>query len=296
MNFLKFRTTTHPTRPARLGRPVDWDTMELLIDTPGTVEVQTVATEWAAPLSGLLNLKDPKPIAAGFQNRKEPIKIYMHIIRHPEKGFFLVDTGVSKRLVEDPSGVGVGWVLRKYGGINDMNAQPSTEDVIAAEGAPLAGVFLTHIHLDHVTGLPAVPQETPIYIGKKEANARLFLNMMAQGTNNRMLAGRPPLEELPFCKNPDGSLSGVVDVFGDGSFFAIPTPGHTIGHVSFLARTKTGAVLFAADVTHTRWGWDNGVEPGTYLADRETSRQSLKTLKALSERHPNMIVKLGHQD
>ncbi|WP_240419468.1 hypothetical protein [Paenibacillus periandrae] len=122
--------------------------MEALIDTPGTIEVQTVATEWAADLSGLLNLKDPKAVVAGLQNRKEPIKIYIHIIRHPEKGFFLVDTGVSKRLVEDPSGVGVGWVLRKYGGINDMNAQPSTEDVIAAEGAPIAGVYLTHIHLD----------------------------------------------------------------------------------------------------------------------------------------------------
>ncbi|MNN47905.1 hypothetical protein D3C81_1623490 [compost metagenome] len=76
MNFLKIRTTTHPTKPARLGRPVDWETMEALIDTHGTVEVQTVSTDWAAPLSGLLNLKDPKAVAASLQNRIEPSKIY----------------------------------------------------------------------------------------------------------------------------------------------------------------------------------------------------------------------------
>jgi N-acyl homoserine lactone hydrolase len=49
------------------------------------------------------------------------------------------------------------------------------------------------------------------------------------------------------------------------------------------------------DTSHTRWGWDNGVEPGTFLADRQRSRDSLRALKTLSQRHPNMTVKLGHQ-
>ncbi len=50
------------------------------------------------------------------------------------------------------------------------------------------------------------------------------------------------------------------------------------------------------DVSHTRWGWDNGVEPGTYMQEREPSIKSLLALKALSERHPDMIVRLGHQE
>jgi len=87
----------------------------------------------------------------------------------------------------------------------------------------------------------------------------------------------------------------VNDVFGDGSFFAILTPGHTAGHTSYLARTTTGPVLLTGDTSHTRWGWENGVEPGTFLAEREPSRNSLRALKALSQRHPNMTVKLGHQ-
>jgi hypothetical protein len=33
-----------------------------------------------------------------------------------------------------------------------------------------------------------------------------------------------------------------------------------------LARTTTGPVLLTGDTCHTRWGWDNSVEPGTSRA------------------------------
>jgi hypothetical protein len=36
------------------------------------------------------------------------------------------------------------------------------------------------------------------------------------------------------------------------------------------------------DTSHTRWGWENDVEPGSYLAERERSRKTLLALKALS--------------
>jgi glyoxylase-like metal-dependent hydrolase (beta-lactamase superfamily II) len=295
MKLFTFRTTTHPTTPARIGTPVRSAAMEALIDQPGPVELKTVGTDWVANLSGLLNIKDPKAVKAGLKERKEPIQIYTHVVRHPAQGFFLVDTGVSERFVNDPAGAGVGWVLRNFAGVKDMHPQPSTSAVIKAEGAPLKGVFMTHLHLDHVSGIPDIPKDVPIYTGPHEAEASLFLNLFAQGTNNRLLNGRPPLQELQIPKDPDGKFEGVTDVFGDGSFFAILTPGHTAGHVSYLARTTAGPVLLTGDTSHTRWGWENDVEPGSFLAERERSRNSLLALKALSERHPKMTVKLGHQ-
>jgi N-acyl homoserine lactone hydrolase len=295
MKLFSFKTTTHRTTPASIGTPVGSAAMEAVLDQPGPIEVTTVGTDWEANLSGLLNLKDPKAVRAGLTDRKEPIQIYTHVVRHPVHGFFLVDTGVSRRLVEDPTGAGVGWMLKKFGGIDKMHPQPSTAEIIEAEGAPLKGVFMTHLHLDHVSGFPDIPQDVPVYTGADEAEASLFLNLFAQGTNNHLLHGRPPLEELQFTKDPDGKFEGVNDVFGDGSFYAILTPGHTTGHVSYLARTTAGPVLMTGDVSHTRWGWDNDVEPGTFLAERDRSRESLLALKALSMRHPTMTVKLGHQ-
>lgn len=290
-----FRTTTHPSEPARIGTPVSSGAMERVIDEPGTVRVTTHGVDWQANLSGVLNLKDPKAKAAGLKNRKEPIKIYTHAIQHPTEGFFLVDTGVSKRFVEDPKGVGVGPVLRKFFGIQDMHTTPSTAEILATEGSPLKGVFMTHLHLDHVSGFPDIATDVPIYTGAREAEATLFLNLVAQGTNNNLLKGRPPLQELQFDKDPDGTFDGVVDVFGDQTLFAILTPGHTAGHISLVARTPEGPVLLTGDVSHTRWGWENGVEPGTFLAERAPSLTSLQKLKALSQRHPNMDVRLGHQ-
>jgi hypothetical protein len=155
----------------------------------------SVGADWEAPIIGLLNIKHPKAVAAGITDHKEPIKIYAHVVRHPTHGFFLVDTGVSRRLVEDPVGLGVGMMLRKYGGIEKMHPQQSTAEIIEVEGVPLNGVFMTHLHLDHVSGLPDVPKDVPIYTGANEAEASLFLNLFAQGTNNHLLAGRPPLEE-----------------------------------------------------------------------------------------------------
>ena len=93
---------------------------------------------------------------------------------------------------------------------------------------------------------------------------------------------RPPSRKLQFTKDPVGKLEGVIDVFGDGSLFAILTPGHTEGHVSYLARTPSGAVLLTGDASRTRWGWDNDVEPGTYTFERDSERKSLLALKALS--------------
>ncbi|NKY43224.1 MBL fold metallo-hydrolase [Nocardia cerradoensis] len=290
-----FWTTTHPTTPAQLGTPVSATQMEAVADQPGPVEVETVGTDWVANLSGLLNIKDPKAVAAGLKQRKEPIKIYTHVVRHPQHGFFLVDTGVAERFAHDPASVGVGWVLRKFAGVTDMNPEPSTAQVIASQGAPLAGVFMTHLHLDHVSGLPDIPTDVPIYVGPREAEASLFANLVAQGTNNRLLKGRPPLQEFQIPKDPDGTFDGVLDVFGDGTFFAISTPGHTLGHLSYLARTADGPILLTGDTSHTRWGWENDVEPGSFLAERERSRESLHALKALSQRHPDMTVRLGHQ-
>lgn len=296
MSLFGFKTTTHPTASAKIGQPTTASTMEALLSQPGLIELQTEEADWTANLSGLLNLHDPKAIAAGLTDRKEPIKIYTHIIRHPSHGFFLIDTGVSRRFVSDPAAVGVGWVLRTYAGIQDMRPQKSTAEIIAREKTALKGVFMTHLHLDHVSGLPDIPKDIPIYTGPHEAESSLLMNIFVRGTNDRLLAGRPPLQELVIPKDSDGVFEGVLDVFGDGSFFAILSPGHTEGHLAFVARTKAGPVLLTGDVCHTRWGWDNSVEPGSFLQERDPSRRSLLALKALHERHPGMVVRLGHQE
>jgi glyoxylase-like metal-dependent hydrolase (beta-lactamase superfamily II) len=282
--------------PASLGRPTSASAMEALIDTPGPIEVETIASaDWRADLSGLINLDDPQAVQAGLSDHEESIQIYTHLLRHPTQGLFMIDTGVSNRLVEDPESVGVPWVLRNFAKLDKLQVRQDALSAIRSAGVPLMGVFLTHLHFDHISGMPDIPTNIPFYTGPGEPEDRAFQNVFVQGMEDRFFEGRPPIQEFQFTHDPDGRLEGVIDVFGDGSLFAIATPGHTAGHVSYLARTPTGPVLFTGDASHTRWGWEHGVEPGTFSSDRPRNRTNLHGLRALSERHPNMIVRLGHQ-
>ena len=287
--------TTHAARPAALGTPTSAEAMEAVLDQPGPLQVETVVgADWAVTRAGLINLDDPKAKAAGLKDGDEAIQIYTHVVRHPTRGTFLIDTGVSRKLVDDPAGLGVGWVMRKY--MHPERIQVRTDTAtLERRLPPLAGVLLTHLHLDHISGLPDVPREVPIFDGPGDGAERELLFMFSQGTIDRVLAGHDAIQELPFKSDPSGRFAGVTDLFGDGSLFAILVPGHTAGSVAYVARTARGPVLFTGDTSHTRWGWDHDVAPGSFSSDRARNGVSLAALRGLAARHPSLQVCLGHQ-
>ena len=169
------------------------------------------------------------------------------------------------------------------------------QEWLALQTEPLAGVFLTHLHLDHVMGLPDVPSATPVYAGPGEPAASQFLNLFSRGTIDRMLERSGPLREWSYEGDPDGRFSGIIDIFGDASVWAIHVPGHSPGSTAYLVRTPSGAKLLVGDASHTRWGWENGVEPGTFSLDGPRSVESLAVLRELAREFPQLEVYLGHQ-
>jgi glyoxylase-like metal-dependent hydrolase (beta-lactamase superfamily II) len=90
-------------------------------------------------------------------------------------------------------------------------------------------------------------------------------------------------------------FDGVVDVFDDRTVWALHVPGHSPGSTAFLVRTTTGPVLLVGDASHTSWGWNHGVEPGTFSDDTRRSAQSLAKLRSFVARFPQIEVRLGHQ-
>jgi len=288
--------TGHPVVPSPVGVSRTEHDLEAVVDQPGPVEVQTVTgADWSVPRSGLLNLDHPKAKAAGLVDRDEPIEIYLHALRHPTRGLFLVDSGVESALVKDPSNAVVRGVVAEAAHLDAMKVRRTTADVLAAEPSPPAGVLLTHLHLDHVLGLPDVPRGTPLYVGTGEARASGFMNVFVRSTTDRALEGHAPLREWQFTEGRGSGLAGVLDVLGDGSIWAIHVPGHTPGSTAYLARTPKGPVLFVGDASHTAWGWEHGVEPGTFSSDQPKSAESLRALQAFVKRHPSIDVRLGHQ-
>ncbi len=286
----------HPVRPGDMGRASSSDAMLAVAQTPGPVQMEKItAANWTVIRSGLINLDHPKAKAAGLEDGDEPIEIYFYVLRHPRFGTYIVDSGVEAAYRDEDGSPRVSWLVRNAMRTDALDVKKSTAEWLAEQSTPLAGVFITHIHLDHVMGLPDVPADTPIYTGPGEPAARQFLNLFTNGSIDRQLEGKSALREWPFAGDAGGRFDGVVDVFGDGSVWALHVPGHTPGSTAFLVRTPDGPHLLIGDATHTRWGWENGVEPGSFSHDPPASAVSLERLEKLADEVEGIEVHPGHQ-
>jgi glyoxylase-like metal-dependent hydrolase (beta-lactamase superfamily II) len=230
-----------------------------------------------------------------LKDQDEPIQIFFHVIRHPTQGMYIVDTGVERALRDDPDHAAVRGIIASVMHREKMKFNAPLGEWLGQHQEPLRGVLLTHLHLDHVMGVPDVPKGTPIFAGPGETKERAFLNIVVRPSIDRALEGQVPIEEWPYKPDADGRFAGVVDVCGDGSLWALSMPGHTRGSTAYVARTPKDPVLLTGDTCHTAWGWENDVEPGSFTSDHAGNAESLARLRTLVREHPAIDVRLGHQ-
>lgn len=289
--------TSHATQRAPFGTARSTADLErALASADGVnVELETVTSaDWAVTRAGLINLESPIAKDAGLTDDDEPIQVSFHVIRHPTKGVFIVDTGVEVALRDEPENSAMSWLVRSAMHMEKFKVVQPLGEWVKREGR-LDGVFLTHLHLDHVTGMRDVPDATPVFTGPGEGSASSVQNFAVRGSTDRALEGKGPLNEWAFEPDASGAFDGVLDVFGDGSVWALWVPGHTPGSTAYLVRTAQGAVLLTGDASHTRWGWEHHVEPGTFTGDAPRGKVSFEKLLAFAAKHPELQVRLGHQ-
>lgn len=268
------------------------------MDVPGPVTVETVVrADWKVDQAGLLNLDDPKAKAAGLKSEPVPIQVDLpHALRHPTRGLYLVDTGVERAMRDAPRQAAVRGIVASVMHLEWMTFRTDTKTWLDAQGGAPPGRLLrptcTSITSPGcATSRPGRPCTWAQ--ARRGTSTRCTCSCRRSWTTRYRVrrrcrsGGSPP--------DPDGAFAGVVDVLGDQSVFAISVPGHTPGSTAYLARTPNGPVLMVGDACHTAWGWENGVEPGSFSSDRPKSRESLNRLRAFAARHPALDVRLGHQ-
>lgn len=288
--------SSHSTTPSTLGRAASSDELVALLDQPGPVELETIAScDWEVDRSGVINLNHPRAKEAELKDVPEPIQVFFHVIRHPTQGTFLVDTGLEKALRDDREHAAIQGLVASVLHAEKMKFLMPLGDWLAAQPEAPTGVFLTHLHLDHVSGVPDLPASVPLYTGPGETTGRGLLNAVIAPNIDRALAGKGALREWPYAGDAGGRFTGVVDIFGDGSVWALSVPGHTHGSTAYVVRTTKGPVLLTGDASHTRWGWEHDVEPGTFSDEKPGDAASLAALRKFAAEHPNVEVRLGHQ-
>lgn len=90
-------------------------------------------------------------------------------------------------------------------------------------------------------------------------------------------------------------LGPSVDVFGDGSFWAISAPGHTDADVAYLIN-GTPPVLLTGDASHFAWAFKAGLAPhGWNKAGTTRAYVSLEQMRAFTTAYPSVKIIFGHQ-
>lgn len=290
------RVTSHPTEPyapppAR-STPKDWDAV---LAAPVDVDVQAVVSaHWSNNRKGLVDLNHPVAKEAGLKNEEVPMVLLVGIIRHPTAGDFVVDTGMSEEVVaRDRKGA-----VRGLAGAITTRMEPleSLAGIVARHQLDVSGVLLTHSHFDHVLGLPDVAPDVPIYVGPGELRQRRMFNGLLRPTMKRLFEDRDPVREIdPATTIALDPFPVVVDLVGDGSIWGIVVEGHTKGSMAWLVNSTDGPALFVGDTSHTRWGWEHGVPPGTFTSDHEMNAVALEQLRGFVQAHPEIRVYVGHE-
>ncbi|RKH18690.1 MBL fold metallo-hydrolase [Corallococcus praedator] len=289
-------TSSHDFQKSALGVTKPASALLAELDAPGPVELETITScDWAVERGGLINLDHPTAKAAQLKDDDEPIQVFFHALRHPSQGLYIVDTGMETALRDAPDRSAMRGIVASQMHMEKMKVLMPLGEWLAKQPKPVAGVFLTHLHPDHITGMADVPAGTPVFTGPGEAAKRNFVNLFVQGAVDRALEGKPALSEWNYTADPQGLFEGAVDIFGDGSVWALWVPGHTPGSTAYLVRSTKGPVLLLGDASHTRWGWEHDVEPGTFTQDGPRSVESFRKLRAFVAAHPGVEVRFGHQ-
>lgn len=281
-------TTRHPVIAADLGAPASTSAMAASLTRPGIVTFERVTfAHWTGGRGTFIDRDDPR--TAAVPPGVEEATLYAYVIDNPRFGRILIDAGFSDALDERLS-----WIMRRA--VRDLNLriERTTGQWLAGQTAPRT-VFLTHLHFDHVGGLIDLPVTTPVYLGPGEAEARSRINLLLGSPADAVLRGYGPLREWAFQPDPDGEFDGVLDIFGDGSVWALSVPGHSAGSTAYLVNAVDGPKLVVGDAVSTRLGWEDGMPQPVPAAAHASAQRSADRLRRFVATHPAIEVFLGHQ-
>jgi glyoxylase-like metal-dependent hydrolase (beta-lactamase superfamily II) len=151
----------------------------------------------------------------------------------------------------------------------------------------LKTILITHHHSDHVGSLAALVKRSGATAWVHPLDARIVAGEQKRPSPNRAsIAGRilgPLISRLP-QNNPPPAKAGHQVTDGEtvpvaGGVQAIHTPGHTAGHMSYLAPGH-GSVLFAGDAAAHGFG-RLGKPLLIFTEDMDEVKRSIRKLAAL---------------
>ncbi len=210
------------------------------------------------------------------------------LVQHP-KGTLLFDTGFGKHIAEHFKTTP--WLMQAT---SSFEQGKTVAEQLAAAGITLTGIYLTHCHLDHVSGLDDLPG-IPVYLTEAE---RKFVD--EGGEPVALTIGTSEYRTYDFPNGPYLGFDKSFDVFADGSVVLVPAPGHTPGSIFAFINTSDGThYLLIGDTAWQSEGVDRPAEKpwlSRVLVDTNPDqvRALLIRLHQLKQQFPELIIVPAH--
>lgn len=226
------------------------------------------------------------PLAIDVEEGELEVPILCYWVHHEEKGDFLLDTGLDASYYQDPLGGLEGTLVDQFHQEKDENIAHQLEE----NGIDIQGVFFSHLHADHAAGQRELPKDIPYVVGKGEYED------YHPEVHGNFLEGLEVLQEINFSSAEEiPPLDPSVDLFGDGSLWAISTPGHTRGHISFLVNGCEGPVFLTMDAAFIQENLEVGVAPSDYTWDVKQAQETLENIINFLKEYPKVRMSPGHE-
>jgi N-acyl homoserine lactone hydrolase len=286
--YIVWPSISLPRRPFSVP-DASYHTWDEILSHPQPVTVRTYSTGInRTTRAGIMNLAHEK--AQGIEDKEIDIPVNVGIVQHQKNGAYLIDAGLDRSYVHNPYGTNKGLMVKSYLAKGRQEPGADIASIVEQESIPLQGVFLTHLHMDHTAGIVDLPKDIPYVAGENEPYSGFRLIM-----HSGHLAGMEALYEIDFDEGIDlPPLGRAVDLFGDGSLWAISSKGHSPGHVIFFVNGIDEQVLYTGDACNDQYQFETGIGPGTYSSDLEGGQEVLDRIILFKERYPQVRLVYGH--
>ncbi len=209
----------------------------------------------------------------------ELVPIHAWLLEHPE-GLLLIDAG------ETHTARSATFAEFHVSRTDELDHQLRAAGVALAD---VKTVVLTHIHGDHIDGLPHVPDATVLANEREIATAKSPMGRLQRAVARQPLP--PNFDPRPITLDGPalGAFATSKALTADGRIVAVPTPGHTPGHIAILIVQPDHHVLLGGDTAYDQPQLQDLQVDGVSPKD-DVAIATMKTILAHAKAHPTVYL------
>jgi N-acyl homoserine lactone hydrolase len=209
----------------------------------------------------------------------EPLPIHCWAIEHSAR-LWLVDTGETAAVRDIPFA---------HFEVPPDQELPGVLEAVGLSVSDVDAVVLTHMHGDHFDGAVHVPR--PALVHEPDlAFTRTFGARVMQRLLHQPIPAGVEFQTFALDGGPFGAFASSRALSDDGRIVAVPTPGHTVGHISVICVDDQGRhVMLAGDATDTLEQL-HALRPGAVDPKAAVSVETMKTILSHSAEHPTVYL------